>query len=126
MGCKNKLIKIILIVFILAGGAYSFNYLSFLSKANPANLVEAIQSINSRDSTFQQGFRCHKQGHKSTSFEGPRGLGGPGGRHGNHFGQGNAGFNSLGNLLAFLGVFASTLTVTYIIDQFFRNQKVLR
>ncbi|MEN6324786.1 MAG: hypothetical protein ABFD18_01055 [Syntrophomonas sp.] len=118
MECKNKLIKIILIVCIFAGGAYSFNHLSFLSKANPANVLEAIQSFNQSSSNFQQGFRGPSAGQRPP-FEGQRGPGG-------HSRGANQGFNSFGNLLAFLGVFASTITATYVVDQLLRNRKVMR
>lgn len=122
MKCKNKLIRIILIVSILLGGAYSFNYLSFISKANPARIVEAVQLFDQTGSAFQQGFRGPGPGSVTPSFGGQRG---PGGRPGGHSGRENSGFNSFGKLLALLGVFASTLTGTYVIDQFMRNKKVL-
>jgi hypothetical protein len=143
----KRLAKIAVIVVILIGGVYSFIYLDFQSKANPMLIVQAVQALNENGQTFPQGYRGQKPDHERFSGEkaeppeefkekgknGPRELQGrgpsgfTGSDGGEKFGPIGLGAKKAGrdftDVLAFLGVFASIFSITYLTDKFFRNRK---
>ncbi|MEN6351191.1 MAG: hypothetical protein ABFD08_17580 [Syntrophomonas sp.] len=115
MEFKNRLAKLVLVVCILVGGFYSFNHLDYATKANPVKIVEAIQSFDGNSTSFKPDFSGSKP-QQNLQFKGQRGPAG-------HSRGENVAGNGIYEVIAFLGVFASALTITYLIDQFFKKKK---
>ncbi len=109
---SKRIAQTILIACILAAGIYSFNYTNYLSKANPVRIVQAVQLFGQDSSALDNRFYGPQTGEKRQGP--PPGHGAQGGKRG---------AGSWWTLLALSGVFVSTATVAYLIDQLFRRLK---
>lgn len=131
---------IVWLICILASGLYSLISLNYLSHANPVKIAEALQSLGQNNvGSLERGINSDAgQAPGSSSNEqyseesdgknegrGPSGLQGPPdsatgqGQHGPpaNSGRTRSPFVLVGNLLMFLGVFASAATVAYSVDR---------
>jgi len=112
----NRMAKIVLTLCILAGGVYSFYSLDYLSKANPVKIVQAVQSFGQNSTTVAGG------GNGTRPNQAPTSAGTNQGPPAQSKGEMSS-FVFLEKLLLFFGVFVSTLTTTYLIDQAIKNRK---
>ena len=104
--------QIILVACILATGFYSFSYTNYLSKANPVKIVQSVQLFGQDSSALGERSPGIKTG---ANRQGP-----PPGK----FKGGERSKAVLWcNMLTLLGVFISTVTITYLIDQLLKKVK---
>jgi len=113
---RRRMMQIVCILCILTAGLYSFNSLDYLSKANPTKIVQAVQSFGQNNGTVLEG------GHESASNQPPPSAGTNQGPPADSKRE-KSSFEALRNLLLFLGVFVSTITVTHLIDQVSRTTR---
>ena len=113
---KRRMTSIVLVLLILTGGLYSFNSLDYLSKANPVKIIQAVQLFGQNNGTVSEGL-------KGSSPDQPPLSAGTNQSPPAHSKGEKSPFGSLWNLLLFLGVFVSTITITHLIDQALRKTR---
>lgn len=121
---RERMTPIFLLICILAGGGYAFISLDYLTKANPVQMIQALQTFDRNSNSVPQGLaglRPDQTPSSSGTNQGPqeqRGFQGPPTQS-----RGEKHSGSSLNLLLFTGVFVSTATVAFLFDQILRKTR---
>lgn len=120
--------QMLLIIFILASGLYSFYSLDYLSLANPMRIFQAAQSPDQNNGTLPQAIDSTGSERPSSPSDIKQEPPGNQGHKGPPPQSGGGKSSSVTELLLFLGVLASTATATHLIDQaaIIRRCKVIK
>ncbi len=128
LGTIKPLINTVVLILILAGGIYSFSYLDYASKANPAALITALEQWGEPDGLGRGGGGSEDRVNNGEGFRGGR-ASSPGdsstlpvgfpdrGQRGAGDGLHGQSGETIYLLLAFAGVYALIVTGTYFIDR---------
>lgn len=120
----GRMPQIALLICIVAVGLYSYTALDYLSKANPVQLVQAVQAFDQNIHSVPQGLTGSRLDQPPSSSGTNQGLQEPRGFQGppTQSGKGEHSGSCL-NLLLFSGVLIATATAAFLFEQMLRKTR---